>query len=147
MSIKKPHEAVKEQVAYREETLKKMILFVEGKINDHIGKYSDEDGLHKISIPMAEYRDFGWFWEDGLKEAIESSIFEAGWKIPTSKEKNKQGEMEEVYQLKPVIGSPSSISIHLLIDAPEDLDKLDDLREKELIDYNRLKALRAKHNI
>lgn len=147
MSIKKPKEAAKEQVRYREEQLKKMIVHIEQKINEHLSKYSDSDGLHKIRIPMTDgLADFPWFWEEGLREAIENSVTAAGWQIPTSPEKNERTQaVEDVYQLKPLSGA---ISIHLLFEASdEELDEVDKIREDEYAEFHRVNSMRKKHGI
>jgi hypothetical protein len=139
--ISKPVEAVKAQVSYQEEFHKKAMLFIESKINEHLNKYPDEEGLHKILIPMAEYKDFIWFWHDGLQEAIEKCVLDAGWKIPTSKEAEK-----EVYQLKYVTGP--AISLHLSLEASdEELERLDEIREKTKAEFHRVKNMRQKHGI
>lgn len=145
MSIKKPQEAAKEQVRYREESLKKIIVHVKQKINEHLGKYPDEDGLHKIRIPMNEHADFVWFWEEGLQEAIETDVVAAGWKIPTSAEKDSTGQMVDTYQLKPLSGA---ISLHLVFEASdEELDELDKIRANEHTEFHRVNSMRKKHGI
>ena len=98
---------------------------------------------------MSEYKDFVFFWEDGLKEAIEKSVLSAGWTIPTSKETNKAGTEEEVYQLRPINSmSGPSISLHLYLDvSDEELDKLDEIREQTRNDFHRVSKMRAKHGM
>jgi len=147
MSIKKAKDAAKEQVRYREEQLKKMIVHIDQKINEHLGKYSDDDGLHKIRIPMTDsLADFPWFWEEGLREAIEASVAAGGWKIPTSPEKNPTTQVvKDVYQLQPLNGA---ISIHLLLEASEEeLEELDKIREDEHIEFHRVNSMRKKHGV
>ena len=133
--IRRPRDVVREQVKYREENLKKMSLFIEGKISDHLCKYECEDGLFKIFVPMADHKDFPFIWEDGednnagLKRLLESSITSAGYKI-------------EKLEPAGTKGAPA-IEIELAFDMTDDeLMELDEIAQKERAEFHRVHTMR-----
>jgi hypothetical protein len=135
--IKRPHDAIREQVKYRQENLKKINLYIEGKINDHLSKYEDEDGVFKFTVPMSDHREFCLCWEDGedgkpdLKQTLEKSITAAGYKIEKMLAEANEARVP-------------FIRFELRLDmTEEELIELDTLAQKERAELVRVSTLRG----
>jgi hypothetical protein len=80
--IPKPKDATRSYVHHREEQIKKIALFIESKVTEHLGKYPmNDDNVHAIIVPMSEHRDFGFWWADYLEEKIKGALEASGWQV------------------------------------------------------------------
>lgn len=122
--INKPREVVKSQARHQEDVVRKMTMHLDAKINEHLGKYPDEEGKHNITISMREYSDFDYFF-DLLSEHVQKEAEEAGWK------------MNEMTQKTGYI----TVVLELLADDNE-LTLLEELREAERKEFHRVSAMR-----
>src|SRR5665213_3177699 len=128
--IRSPEEVARSQTRHQEEVIHKSHMHIGKVINDHLGKYPDEDGLHQIRIEMSkECPDFHWFWSEGLEEMVKKDIEASGW---------------SVIRLEMVAGggfgagpTPGAIEAHLKLANEDQLSSLDLIRDEEKDTYHK----------